>query len=391
MRLKKVAVTLIGLGICAVVAGQGAVRADGTAGARDTLTEWAIPFEQTSPQWIAAAGRDIVFTNYGGIPYLGRLEPDSGLVTRWPIPYVGTSPGAIDVRSSDRAVFLMGLVEGEIGQADLGAQMLRRWPMPALSEGQPLTPWYLTMARDGTVLFLAYDSANTGYVGRLDTTAATVSLWAIPDSVELSLWQLAQGLGDDVFGNFDGFGPRGVFRLNMATGAFTIWSTSPVEPVYAIATDPAGQLYFQQMGDSGSSIARLVPETGLLTQWPTLDNFQDRLVFAAGHVAFGGMVAPDLQGLVALDVSYPGQDSFLPSPTTQTVTPISVALTPNDQALVGESAHAARHVTSVRRRSQGAFDGWPVAGAPRALAVVPSLPAIYFSEPGRAAIGRITN
>ena len=394
MRLNAVSTKLVGVGLCAalaVVVGAGSEQMAVAESPHDTLTEWTIPFPDTQPLCIARAGKNILFTNLDGIEYIGRLDPESGLVTRWLVPYTPTQPGAIVVRPSDGAVFLTGRLQAEIGQVDLEAQVLRRWPLPTTDTAPPDGPSFLVMAGDGAVVFITRDtSTNAGYVGRLDTTTGNIKLWPLPDSTEVNLWQLALGPAQTVFGNFTGFGPRGLFRLDMATGGYTTWSTGSVEPAFGITADAAGRVYYAQISGSDYSISRLLPETGRVTQWRAPASFQglgERLVLFGGHALIGNTSA-----LIALDVAARGAESTLsPSPIAQTITPLSFTVSPIEQALVGESAQASVQVTPVRRRSFGAFDRWPISSATNAITTTTSPAAIYFNEPNRPAIGRITN
>jgi streptogramin lyase len=383
--MKSIRLLLVTAGVSLFVAAGWTPRAKSES-PHDTLTEWAIPFSDITPNWIAAAGDDIVFTNFDAVGYVCRLNPVSGLVTRWQLPYTPTVPGGVAVRSSDHAVFVTGLSEGDIEQFDLETGVLRRWPMPAGEGAHPVGPLSLTVARDGTVLFLAYDTSNVGtYVGRLNTATGSITLWPIPVS-EPFIWQLALGSEETVIGNFSGFGPRGLFRLDIATGTFTIWSTGAVEPVYAIASDGGGRVYFRQIDGSAWGISRFEPATGQLTRWDSGSGIGDRMIFSEGMALFG-----NFGSLTALDVSRPGAQTTQPPSPPVVVAPVSFTVSPGEQTVVGETATAAVQSKPILRQRRGAFDTWAT-GTANDFAITTASPDVYFTDGTEVhrVIGRVT-
>jgi CheY-like chemotaxis protein len=172
------------------------------------------------------------------------------------------------------------------GQFDVGSQVLQRWLLPFVVPGDG--PWGLAIDDQGRGLFRASDTANLGtLIGRLDTTTGTVTVWTVPTSIADNFGGPIVALpGGSVFFNAPG-APFGVVVLDTNTGVFTSWATT-AQPALAIATDGAGNLFFQEES-SFQAIARLVPATGRLTEWITPGAVLDDLTFAFGRLFFGSI------------------------------------------------------------------------------------------------------
>jgi len=359
----------------------------GLAGARaaearsDTLTEWAVPFPDSQPFKVVAAGTDVFYLDNAFEQHLGRLDTTTGLFTQWPLPPGATSPSELVFRATDAMLFGTNGQAGEISQFDPASQLLRRWSVAQPFDG----PWSLAVDEGGRVLFRATESA-TGRtrIGRLDTTAGTVTTWLVPEGVAaVSAADMALLPGGSVFFNVYGFGnSNDVVILDTATGVFTTWPTAG-EPASAVTTDAAGNVYFQE---TAPALARLVPATGQLTEWPTPGSLNDDLVFAVGRL-FSGSIEPT--GIIALDPTRVGSNSILIPFTSAPVAPDTVAAAAAEEILAGQQAQSAPTTREIKRRHEGAaFTGWAIPSAPRMLASAPG--AIYFAPASASEIGRLT-
>lgn len=88
------------------------------AGSEGSIIEWSIPFADSQPFQIAASGTTVFYLNAGADQMLGRLDTQNDTVTEWPLSVPATSPGDIQVRPSDGAVFFTSATVGELGQLD---------------------------------------------------------------------------------------------------------------------------------------------------------------------------------------------------------------------------------------------------------------------------------
>lgn len=353
-----------------------------TADARsDVLTTWAAPFPDSQPFKVVAAGTNVFYLDNAYEQHLGRLDTTTGLFTQWPLPIGASSPSELVFRATDAVLIATNAQAGEISQFDPASQVLRRWSVAQPFDG----PWGLALDDAGRVLFRASE-ASTGRtrIGRLDTTAGTATSWLVPEGVAaLSAGDMAVLPGGSVVFNVYGSGnSNNVTVLDTATGVFTTWSTAG-EPAYGMATDGAGNIYFQE---TAPAIARLVPATGQLTEWPTPGSLDDDLVFAAGRL-FTGAFEPT--GIIALDPTRNGINSTLIPFTSAPVAPDTVVVTPADEPLAGQQAQSAPTTSAIKqRREGGAFISWQIPSGPRMLASSPG--TIYFAPGSASEIGRLT-
>jgi streptogramin lyase len=316
------------VGIVALVL--GTAPAEGRAAFQ---TEWHPPFANAAAGVIAVADGTIYFTDFdgqAGITYLGSLDPSKGNIKEMRVPYYGIVD--MKVRPTDGALFLADISASEIALADLHQRRLRRWALPALAIGGPRS---LTFDDQGRVLFLVSSFVEKTAVGRLDTTTDTVEFWQLPDSIGFvgldTAWQLVRADDGSVFLNLSGFTHNELVRLDLTTGVPTAWQT-PTAPVFGLATDGIA-IYFQEYGSSIRNVARLVPATGVLTEWavPPVAPGQDvefslNLTQQGGRLFFGLGYPP---GLGELDPASPGADSTLAPFVADPVAPLSFVVTPS--------------------------------------------------------------
>ena len=263
--------------------------------------------------------------------------------------------------------------------------MLRRWPLPI---NVAFGPAGLAIDEDGGVLFSAWKPSNDGsIIGRLDTTSGNVDIWTVPASMALFISPIAAGPNHTVFFADNGLGPRVVARLNTTTGMFTPWAITN-QPAYDIVVNASGHVYFQEITVSEWAIARLIPETGRVTEWLTPGTFNDKMSIVGNRVLFAS-VTPT--GVAVLDATQPGRESSASSFASETIAPTSSVVTPVDQTLVAQTAQSIAQSRTVRRRSSDAFDGWAIDAQPMGIAATASPRAAYFSESAQPVIGRITN
>jgi streptogramin lyase len=349
------------------------------AGRADTLTQWEVPFAESQPFKIMVAGPDVFYLDGGFEQHLGRLDPAKGKFTQWTLPFPATSPGEIVRRDSDGAIFVTGAVLGEIAQFNAATQVLRRWRLPFVEPGEG--PFSVAVDDQGRVLFETVDVANLRLmIGRLDTATGAVAVWPVsPDIADTQVGPIIALPDGTVFFN----SVSSVAVLDPASGVFTSWAPSS-QPAWALASDGAGSLYFQEQSSTFTGIARLIPGTGRLTEWATPGAFDDDLTFASGKLLFGSI---EPTGLAALDPLQPGTETVLAAMSSEPVVPLSGVATVSSATLSGKRGHGRVFRNEVVPSSAGAFTSWAVANGVRAVGAGQG--AVYFTE-GAAAIGRIT-
>ncbi len=357
----------------------GSTGSAGAAGSEGSVTEWTLPFSGSQPFQIAASGTSVFYLDTGFEQMLGRLDTENDTVTEWPLSDPATSPGDVQVRPSDGAVFFTNATVGELGQFDPQSQLLRRWPLPLdVPAGDTPGPWSIAFDASDRVIFSANDASGP-LIGRLDTVSGHLDVWTFQDGGPVRVRLAPDGTVLCTSGSqsFD------VVRLDPATGVFTSWVLVD-QPPWASVVDGAGEIFFLQLSSDFQGLARFSPDTGRLTNWATSDLFgYESLDLLSGHVFFSSSSPTALE---ALDPAVAGTDTLL-SPMPQTVTPRTSVVTPTMETLSGQQAPAQVTRLTAQRQTTGAFSLWSLPSAPRMLATVPG--AVYYTDEVEPFIARL--
>jgi len=364
----------------------GSAGAAGIAGSAVSVTEWSIPFADSQPFQIAASGTSVFYLTSAYGQMLGCLDTERDTVTEWPLSVPATSPGDIQLRPSDGAVFFTSATTGELDQFDPQSQLLRRWPLPVdVSPGAPPGPYSIAFDASDRVIFSAYD-ASDAFIGRLDTVSGHLDVWSFQGG-----WPVRVRVAPDGTIIFPTGGPQyEVVRLDPATGVFTTWALAE-QPLWGAAIDDAGDVFFQQQSADFQGLVRLSPDTGRLTSWATSDLLDyESLELLSGHIFFSSLSPTAVE---ALDPAVAGTDTIL-SPRFETVTPRTSVVTPTTVMLPGQQASAPVTQLTAQRQTTAAFSIWTLPDSPRTLATVPG--AVYYTgyvEPSiaRLVVGTLPN
>jgi streptogramin lyase len=360
-------------------AGGQAGGAAGIAGSEGSVTEWQIPFADSQPFQIAASGTSVFYLNAGAEQMLGRLETENGTVTEWPLSDPATSPGDVQVRPSDGAVFFTNATVGELGQFDPKSQLFQRWPLPLdVPPGETPGPWGIAFDASGRVIFSA-DDASGPIIGRLDTVSGHLDVWSCRVGGAVPVGVAPDGT---VFYT-TGTQASEVVRLDPTTGVFTEWPLAD-RPLWGFVVDGSGDIFSLQLSADFQGLARFSPDTGRLTHWATSDLFgYDSLDLLSGHIFFSSSSPTALE---ALDPTVAGTDTIL-SPFFETVTPRAFVVTPTVETLSGQQASAQVTQRIAQRQATSAFSIWSLPDAPHMLATVPG--AVYYTDDVERFIARL--
>jgi streptogramin lyase len=312
---------------------------------------------------------------------LGRLDTESATVTEWPLSNPATSPGDVQVRPSDGAVFFTNATVGELGQFDPLSRLLQRWPLSLdVPPGDTPGPWSIAFDASDRVIFSAHD-ANGPLIGRLDTTSGHLDVWSSPEGGPVRV-----RLAPDGTVIFPTMSPQfDVVRFDPTTGVFTAWALVD-QPLWGSVVDGSGDCFFLQQSSDFQGLARFSPDTGRFTNWATSDLFQyDSLELLSGHIFFSSSSPTALE---ALDPSVAGTDTILSPTDTQTVPPRTSVVTPTTATLSGQQASAQVTQRTAQRQTTGEFSIWLLPDAPHMLATVPG--AVYYTDDNERFIARLT-
>ncbi len=303
-----------------------------------TETEWEIPFPSPVLTNVAVGGSGIFYVDTDGTvgtAYVGSLQtgpnPAQAKFKEIATPFFTSTGDDLRVRPSDGGLFMTDDATRSLALINLDTDKLTIWTMPPAADGGPKS---IAFDGSGRVLFLSSASSVDAVVGRFDPASGLVETWTIPETIDLPgsdfAWRIVLAADGSVFFNVNGFShvPAGgvLARLDLGTGVFTSWQTA-LQPVFGIAADGSGSVYFQELGSSVTLVARLVPATNTLTEWTLPDGVEmgNNLIFDSGRLVFGN----DIPAAIAtLDPAQPGTDSTLSPVVNDPVAPISVVVTP---------------------------------------------------------------
>ncbi len=368
-----------GGGTTGVVGGSGGAAGTPSGSGDYVLTEWKLPFPESHPFQIAAQGDHVFYLTWDVEERVGRLDVTTGVVAEWTTPYTSTSPGDIKVRS-DGVVFIAALSLGEIGQFEPGTQVLTRWKLPPSDPTTPAGGPFNLALDGGTGVFFTVDDQIGGYVGRLDTATGELRSWSVTGAAGASVVVAPDGAV--LLSSWPGFGPYRIVRLDPSTGVATGWPLS-IQPFYPIVADPSGSVFFEELSSDFLGLARLVPSTGVLTEWRAPGYPTDSLALLSGRVYFG---LDGDAGLYALDPTVPGESRTIAPVVSPAVLPFVSHLTPTQVALAGDQLTGVMSQRRIASETSGAFESWPIQ-QPRMNASIPN--AVYFEEDDSAMIARL--
>ena len=132
---------------------------------------WQVPWEKTRPRDPAVAGNGIVWFAGQGGHYIGRLDPETGEITKFDLPN-GTGPHNVIVGESGD-IWIAGNRVGWIGRMDPETGDVKRYPTEDKGVDDPHT---LVQANDGRIWFTAQHSNK---VGVFDPKDESLKVWDV--------------------------------------------------------------------------------------------------------------------------------------------------------------------------------------------------------------------
>jgi streptogramin lyase len=200
------------------------------AATRVIVTEYDLPRRTAEPHDVIVDGEGVVWFSNFGEQFLGRLDPKTASVTEYPVPLIrpGFPTGMLDLETDlEGNLWLSMMYQGGIARFDKKTQTFQTWRVP---------PRYTN------------DETQQSMVGPQH--------WEVDGKVWLN----------------DAGGATGIYRMDMATGAFEQWEPYKGLPpgphsVYGIYSDSKNNLFFLDFG--GENVGRIDAKSGKLTLIPT--------------------------------------------------------------------------------------------------------------------------
>ena len=278
--------------------------------------EYEMPGGNRMP-WSAHPDKDGKFwiPYYGKANKIGRLDPATGKIDEFPVPYTGTAAIQSAVPAADGSVWLTEQGANRLGRWDPKTQQvteyqddLRKhtigidnkngvvWSTGGLTRFDPKTEKFepiksvptsygISVDKDGNVWFA--EMISTGKIGRVDAKTLEVKKWPLP-TVNGKPRRIVLNEKDNTiwFAEFDS-GKLGHFDPKTeATQEYQLPGADPSP--YALGIDANGFIWYSS--ERMDVVGRLDPASGKVTEYPTPrpeNSMRDFFLDDKGHMWFG--------------------------------------------------------------------------------------------------------
>jgi len=179
---------------------------------RVIVTEYDLPRPESQPHDAAVDSEGMVWYTDFALPYLGRLDPQTGEVKEWRVPLTkpGFPEGSLDIEfDKEGNPWIARLFQAAMARFDKKTEKFTTWSVPGEYNSDRLRTGFFGFAPDGSAVFLAGSA-----VVRIDPQAnrVTASTFTVPDgysgffygvSLDSKGKLFGAGMVDGAIGEFD--------------------------------------------------------------------------------------------------------------------------------------------------------------------------------------------
>ena len=240
------------------------------AATRVIYTEYDLPRETISPHDVIVDGSGMVWYSSFGEQNLGRLDPQTGKVTEFPIPEhkPGFPTGLLGLRSDrDGNLWLGNMYQATIAKFDRKSEAFKFWP---LQGDENIDAAQINMVSpqsshvDGKVWM-----QNNGFAGvhRLDIATGKIETWEPFKGVPgpHNIYDVIPDFGNNVY--FTDFRQRHIGRIDAKSGEVRLYEIpTPNSAPRRGTMDAQDRLWFGEY--RGDRIGMLDTRTGQFKEWP---------------------------------------------------------------------------------------------------------------------------
>ena len=276
--------------------------------------EYEMPGGNRMP-WSAKPDKDGAFwiPYYGKANKIGRLNPETGEVKEYPVPYTGTAAIHSAVPAPDGSVWLTEQGSARLGKWDPKTEKITEyqdnlrkhtvavdtngfvWSTGGLTRFDPKTEKYdpikdvptsygISLDKDNNVWFA--ELLNTGKIGRVDAKTLEVKKWALPTVNGRPRRIVVADDGTVWFAEFDSgklahFDPK-----TEKIDEFQL--PGPAPSPYALGIDKTGQVWYSS--EWTDVVGKLDPASGKVTEYPVPrpeNSMRDFFLDDKGRMWFG--------------------------------------------------------------------------------------------------------
>jgi virginiamycin B lyase len=265
------------------------------------VTSYALPDRLTQPHDVVGTSDGSIWFSDFGQQFLGRLEPQTGAVTRFPVPEFkpGYLNGSLDIEvDPDGYLWLANLYQGGVTRFDPKTQTMKQWAVspaahPEFTQSSMVTPTH--SSADGKVWTNNQDDHS---LRRLDPATGTWESFGpyfypgVTPPKSFNAYGLLTDASNSVWG-LD-FGGTSIGHFDPKTGTFKIIATPTADarPRRGRVDDRTGLFWFAEFGANSVGVYDTKADNGTIREYlmPTpWDMPYDAVADKSGMVWTGSM------------------------------------------------------------------------------------------------------
>ena len=235
------------------------------------ITEYDLPNQTIEPHDVIVDNKGTVWYSDFGQQFLGKMDPQTGKVTQYPIPVTkaGFPVGTLDLeidKSGD--VWIADMYQASIDKFDPATGQFQTWSIPTAMNGDAAQFGHLAVAgtpADGKVWVKDSDGNN---IMRLDLASGSFENLKSFTNPHTSKRIGSYGIHSDAQNNLYllDFSDNDIGRVDAKTHQLTVFLTpSPGSRPRRGRVDAENRLWFAEYGSNG--IGMLDPVSGKIQEW----------------------------------------------------------------------------------------------------------------------------
>jgi virginiamycin B lyase len=235
---------------------------------RVIVTEYDLPRPTIEPHDVIVDEHGMVWYSDFGEQYFGRLDPQTGKVTEWPVPELkpGYPNGLLDLEEDKDGEFWLGMMfQAALARFDPKTEKFHIFPLPPELNDMDAQLDFVSLgyAVDGKVWT---DNGGHREILRLDLkTGKYETFEPIKQLPAYSIYGIASDSHNNLY--FAEFATNHIGRIDAQTGEFKFYETPTLHSrPRRVKMDSQDRLWIGEY--QGNRIAMLDTKTGKFTEWP---------------------------------------------------------------------------------------------------------------------------
>ena len=244
-------------------------RATGRA-TRVIITEYDLPRKEIQPHDVIVDPDGMVWYSHFSEQFLGKLDPNTGKVTDYPIPVQKPDhpKGTLDLEIDPDGLIWIGLMyQTGVATFDPKTEKFRIYPLPKEWQTDATQQSHFSVAgmkADGKVWVKNSDRSQVMKLDPVSGTYENLGSFKMPTGRPIGIYGIYADSANNAY--ILEFGSGGIGRIDAKTGALAFYPTpTPSARARRGRVDAQGRLWFAEFGANG--IGLFDPKTEKITEW----------------------------------------------------------------------------------------------------------------------------